>query len=149
MKITDFELYLENPSKVLEKDISLVRYVKKGEVMDLVDESGEFIKVQKLSNDKTVLLDNREYRKLYIEELGLIKELSSSGLRVMCYVLKVLGVKKDSVVINIEDCMEFTGYKSRVAVYGGIVDLLGRGILFRGNGVYFINVNAFYNGRRK
>ena len=64
--------------------------------------------------------------------------------------LKNIGIKKDSIIIPIKDCMEFTGYNSRVAVYNGIIDLLDRGIIYRkvGSGNYFININAFFNGKR-
>jgi len=150
-KITDFESYSENPSKILDKDIKKVKYIKKGDVFELLDEYGELIKVQKLSTEEFISIDDREFRKLYVEELDTIKELTTSGLKVLCYVLKNIGIKKDSLIIPIQDCMEFTGYGSRVAVYNGIIDLLDKKILYRkvGSSNYFININAFYSGNRK
>jgi hypothetical protein len=87
---------------------------------------------------------------LYVEELTIIKELSTAGLKVLCYVLKNIGAKKDDIAIHLQDCLEFTGYKSKVNVYNGIIELLDKKLLFRkvGSGNYFINVNSFYNGKR-
>jgi hypothetical protein len=70
---------------------------------------------------------------------------------VLCYVLKNLGVKRDEVNIDIIECMTFTGYKSKVNIYIGIVELLDKKLIFRkvGSGNYFINVNSYYNGSRQ
>ncbi len=150
-KLTDFESYSENPSKVLEKDLKLVKYNNGGDVFEMANEAtGEAVRFQTLGNEDTMVVDDKEYRKLYVEELDNIKELTTAGLKVLCYVLKYIGIKKDSLIIPLHDCMEFTGYGSRVAVYNGIIDLLDRGILYRkvGSGAYFININAFYSGNR-
>lgn len=149
-KINDFESYLENPSKLLEKD-----FVKKfktigGGVGEYRSENGESKILYESRKAEQGEKDIREYRKLYVEELDTIKELTTAGLKVLCYVLKNIGVEKDSLVIHLQDCMEFTGYKSKVNVYGGIADLLERQILYRKVGVsnYFININCFYSGDR-
>lgn len=149
-KINDFESYLSNPSKVLDKDLKKLHFVKKGEVGEFITEDGELTKYQKLGNEITTVIDSKEYRKLYKEELVVIKELSTAGLKVLCYVLNNIGVKKDDIAIHLQDCMEFTGYKSKVNIYNGISDLLDKKLLFRkvGSGNYFININSFYNGKR-
>jgi hypothetical protein len=149
-KINDFESYLSNPSKVLDKDLKKLHFVKKGEVGEFITEDGELTKYQKLGDEITTVIDSKEYRKLYKEELVVIKELSTAGLKVLCYVLNNIGVKKDDIAIHLQDCMEFTGYKSKVNIYNGISDLLDKKLLFRkvGSGNYFINVNSFYNGKR-
>lgn len=149
-KINDFESYLTNPSKVLDKDLKKLHFVKKGEVNEFITEDGELTKWQKLGTEISNVIDTKEYRKLYKEELVVIKELSTAGLKVLCYVLNNIGVKKDDIAIHLQDCMEFTGYKSKVNIYNGISDLLDKKLLFRkvGSGNYFINVNSFYNGKR-
>jgi hypothetical protein len=149
-KINDFESYLNNPSKILDKDLKKLHFVKKGEVNEFVSADGELVKYQKLGDEVVSVIDAKEYRKLYVEELTIIKELSTAGLKVLCYILKNIGAKKDDIAIHLQDCLEFTGYKSKVNVYNGIIELLDKKLLFRkvGSGNYFINVNSFYNGKR-
>ncbi len=149
-KINDYESYLENPSKLLEKDFKEVNFISKGDVGQFVSEDGELTLFQRLGTEKKHIVDKKEYRKIYVEELETIKELTTSGLKVLCYVLKNIGVKKDAITIHLQDCMDFTGYKSKVNVYSGIVDLLEKKILYRkvGSSNYFININCFYSGNR-
>jgi hypothetical protein len=149
-KINDFESYYTNPSKVLDKDLKKLHFVKKGEVNEFITKDGELTKWQKIGDEIVNVIDSKEYRKLYVDELDTIKDLSTSGLKVLCYVLKNIGVKKDDITIVLSDCLEFTGYKSKVNVYNGIIELLNKKILYRkvGSSNYFINVNTFYNGKR-
>jgi hypothetical protein len=150
-KISDFESYIDNPSTILEEDIKRVHYFTKGDVVEIVDNNGEVVNYQKLGTEVNKVIDQREYRKVYVNELVTLKELSASGLKVFCYILKNLKVKKDDITISIADCMEFTGYKSKVNIYNGIVELLDKQIIYRkvGTGNYYININAIYNGARQ
>jgi hypothetical protein len=143
--------YYENPSRIEEGDLNLLTRIKKGDVEEWVNSDGEVVKVQKLASEDTYMNDRREYRKVYVKELSTIKELSSAGLKVWCYVLYNLPIKVDEIFIDTKDCMIFCGYKSKVNVYDGIANLLMHNLLFRktGSGSYFININAFFNGKRK
>ena len=150
-KINDFIKYSENPSKVLKEDIKEVSITKKGEVFEMSNSDGEVRAFHSLDKIKRGVVDNRKYIKLFIEDIDLVKDLSTSGLKVFCYIMKNIGIKKDNLVIVLEDCMEYTGYTSRVNVYNGIANLLEKGIIYRkeGSSSYFINVNVFYNGNRR
>jgi hypothetical protein len=128
-----------------------LHYISKGKVVYFVDENGEQKQYQELGEEVHKTIDTKEYRKVFVEDLQNLKDLSTAGLKVLCYVLKNLGVKRDEVNIDIIECMTFTGYKSKVNIYIGIVELLDKKLIFRkvGSGNYFINVNSYYNGSRQ
>jgi|LakMenEpi03Aug12_release.lakeMendotaPanAssembly.Ray.scaffolds.fasta_scaffold571521_1 hypothetical protein len=149
--IMDFEQYAINPSSVYEEDIKSITYIKKGDVRSLHDMStGEEVMIQNLDNVSSFSVDNREYRKVYVNGLNSISELSSSGLRVWCYILARLSPKKNEITINMSDALDYTGYKGKMNIYNGIINLLENGLLFRknGSGSYYININIFFNGNR-
>ena len=149
--IMDFEQYAINPSSVYEEDIKSITYIKKGDVRSLHDMStGEEVMIQNLDNVSSFSVDNREYRKVYVNGLNSISELSSSGLRVWCYILARLSPKKNEITINMSDALDYTGYKGKMNIYNGIINLLENGMLFRknGSGSYYININIFFNGNR-
>ena len=149
-KISDFETYVDNPSKPLEGDLKHVHHFTKGAIRKLVNEYGEEKLFSELGDEVNKVVDSREYRKIFVSELVTLKDLNSSGIKVLCYILKHLRIKKDDITISISECMEFTGYKSKVNVYNGLAELLEKQIIFRkvGIGSYYINVNTFYNGSR-
>ena len=147
----DFEQYAINPSSVYEEDIKSITYIKKGDVRSLHDMStGEEVMIQNLDNVSSFSVDNREYRKVYVNGLNSISELSSSGLRVWCYILARLSPKKNEITINMSDALDYTGYKGKMNIYNGIINLLENGLLFRktNSGSYYININIFFNGNR-
>lgn len=149
-KLTDFPSYEKNPSILLERDIKKRNYIEQGEVKIFVNPQGEEELYQSLGKDKYYTTDAREYRKIYVEQLGCIKELSNPALKVLCYILKELKPRVDEIAILIDDCMKFTGYESKVNIYKGLVELLNRKLIYRkvGTGTYFIDINSFYNGNR-
>ena len=152
MKLTikDFESYSTNPSKMLEDDMRHVTSVKKGDVRQLVDTgTGEEIFMQEVDKANKFVVDKKEFRKVFVDGLPTISKLNSAGLKMLCYILVNLSVKKDEVDVNMEDCMEYTGYKSRANIYNGLVNLLENNIIYRKvkNG-YYININIIYNGNR-
>ena len=149
-KLNDFDVYEENPVNILSVDLKLFSPVKKGKVKHLQNlETGEQISVQELAKQESYFSDSREYRKIYVEDLSGIANLSSAGLRMWCYVLSRLPAKKDELQINISDAMDYTGYKTKANIYTGIVNLLENKMLFRKKNGYYININVFFNGKRK
>jgi hypothetical protein len=149
--IKDYETYSTNPSLFLLEDTKVISYIKKGDLKQFYNiETGEEVNYQEMGIHDNRTVDSREYRKVYVDALPTIACLSSAGLKVWCYVLARIIARKDEVGINMEDCMEYTGYKTRANVYNGIVNLLENGLLFKkvGSGVYFININTFFNGNR-
>jgi hypothetical protein len=149
--IKDYETYSINPSVVFVEDTKVINYIKKGELKQFYNiETGEEVNYQEMGVHDNRTVDSREYRKVYVDGLPSISLLSSAGLKVWCYVLARIIARKDEVGINMEDCMEYTGYKTRANVYSGIVNLLENKLLFRkiGSGIFYININVFFNGNR-
>lgn len=152
MKLTikDFESYSTNPSRMQDDDMRHVTSVKKGDVRQLIDtDTGEEIVMQEMDKSNRFLVDKKEFRKVFVDGLPTISNLNSAGLKLLCYILANLAVKRDDIDINMEDCMEYTGYKSRANIYSGLVNLLENHIIYRKvkNG-YYININIMYNGNR-
>ena len=113
-------------------------------------DTGEVFSLSK-SKSLKVDVDTLEYRKLFTEFVPKIANLSSSGLRVLCYLLMELKPKKDLVYLQYGDCKEFCGYNSLVAVYNGVAELLDKKFIARcvgGESTYFVNPNAMFNGNR-
>jgi hypothetical protein len=149
--IKDYECYSSNPSCVFLEDMKVISYIKKGDLVNVQNTStGEELLMQQMGKDKTSRIDTREYRKVYVASLNTIAKLSSAGLKVWCYVLSRLIASKDEIGINMEDILQYTGYKTRANIYNGIANLLENGMLFRktGSGSYYININIFFNGNR-
>lgn len=149
-KLSDFPVYERNPSEILEEDLGTNNFVTKGEVKSLVTKEGTEVLVQELGHSKSFTVDKREYRKLYVRRLREVKDLSNAGLKLLCYILMNLKPKKSEVEIDIDQAMEYTGYETKVNIYRGISELLDKKFIYRkvGNGVYFIDVNSFFNGSR-
>ena len=149
--IKDYECYSSNPSCVFLEDMKVISYIKKGDLVNVQNTStGEELLMQQMGKDKTSRIDTREYRKVYVASLNTIANLSSAGLKVWCYVLSRLIASKDEIGINMEDILQYTGYKTRANIYNGIANLIENGMLFRKTGSvsYYININIFFNGNR-
>lgn len=149
MKLSDFETYRSNPTipvGVVTRDIR-----DEGDIMETITADGEAMFVRKLGSAKTVRNDTLPYKKVYNDAFPTIKDFSSCGLKVWCFIVASLKPREDEVFIEIEDCKLYTGYTSDMAIYRGIIELLDKKFLFRktgSNSSFFINVNMFFNGKR-
>lgn len=148
LKLTDFEQYAVNPVSVegiVERSI-----LSKGDVVRMVTSEGEEQFVQTLGSQQFVQHDPVPYVKVFTNALNLIKDFTSPEMKVWCFISSILVPKSDSIILNISDCKDFTGYTSDANIYKGIIGLLDKKVIFRkiGNSNYFINVNMFFNGKR-
>lgn len=149
-KINDYPSYKESPIEL--KGVGTKTYVIEGDIEEFVSTgTGEASLYKKLGSVKSYTHDSLEYRKLYVRGLPLLKDLSSPGLKVFSYILMYIRPKQSEVIISIPECIEFTGYSGAVNIYKGIIELLEKEIIFRkvgSGGVYFINSNILFNGKR-
>jgi hypothetical protein len=147
--IRDFPVYEKSPFKV--KGIEEKWRNQSAKPFEVFDTgTGELYSLQKPKSAK-VEVDTLEYRKVFTDFIPKIADLSSSGLRVLCYLLMELKPKKDLVFLQYNSCKSFCGYTSLVAVYNGVAELLDKNFIARcvgGDSTYFVNPNAIFNGNR-
>ena len=151
MKLGDFESYKENPIKIEGYSQKTISSKEEGILELVAPETGEITYAQKIGTSKVISHDALPYKKIFDKSLPEVMSLSSSGLRVWCYLLSELKPRQDYVTLNLEDCKSFTSYSSNVAVYKGLIELLDKKFIFKKVGAastYFININYFYNGKR-
>ena len=99
---------------------------------------------------KKIKVDKAEFRKIYISSLAVWFGLSKTGIRIFSFIASIIKPNKDFFIIDFDDCMEFTGYKSRKSISDGIKELIENKFIARGRNQYqyFINPTVFFNGDR-
>jgi len=151
MKLIDFESYKENPSKPIGINRKHIKGVASAPIEMANPDTGELSLCTQVPKGRFVDNDTLQFKKVFNESLDTIKDFSTSAIKVWCYILNELPIRRDVVTVVIEDCKKFTGYASDVPIYRGIVELLEKEFIYRKVGStteYFINVNKYYNGDR-
>ena len=99
---------------------------------------------------RQIEVDEQQFAKLYLSNFNAFFDLKPQGIRVFGYILKQLIPNRDEFMFFIEDCMEYTGYKSDTSVRIGLTNLLQNEIIARGRheSLYFINPMVTFNGNR-
>lgn len=149
--IQDFPAYDRNPIVI---DGIYDRESRKvpGERIVVDEETGEvFAMKPAIKSGGKFYKDHRSYRKVYVETLKEVKDLSVPAFRILCFILYTMIKDTDEVRIHPAQVMNFCGYKSMTQYYMGILDLLNKKFIFRkvdDKTAYFINVNVFFNGNR-
>ena len=155
--IKDFEKNKENPflKEALEKvEKKVVKKYKsssgtsKKAIFQAVDSEGN--PVGHTSFIRQVEVDEEEFTKIYLSQFSAFFDLKQNGIRVFGYVMTKLVPNKDMFMFFLDECMEYTGYKSHKSVHSGLAQLLNCGIIARGrsDNFYFINPMVIFNGDR-
>ncbi len=116
------------------------------EDVEVIDMNSGEVKVASRIVGREEQIDTSSFVKLY--EPKMLMKLSRVGLSVFCYVMDVL--RYDSyITFNYNDCMEYTGHKTRKSVYNGLQELLSLEFLKeKGDKQYYVNPNIIYKGNR-
>jgi hypothetical protein len=149
MKLSDFETYKENPFEIT--GITTVPIITKGAVVQMVNTDGELELMQRLSIEGTRQKDVLGYKKVFNSSISDIKNFSTPALKVWCYIMEELPIRQDEVYVSLSECMSYTEYDSKTAIYKGICELISKGFIARKVGephIYFINTGKFFNGKR-
>jgi hypothetical protein len=132
---------IKRVSRNLKNNVQVVADVKTGEMF-------EQTKVTSL----TTVVDELSYTKVYHNYATVIKELSVSGLKLFCYILINIGIKKDYIYLHMKPCLEFAGYneKSKKSFYAALQELINLNILAEAvePNKYWVNPNLLFNGSR-
>lgn len=116
------------------------RNVRVGGTVD--PETGEVTPAQ----DVSVLVDKSRYVKVY--DPARLVALSEKGFRVLLYVMSGMGYG-EQVRFSVRDCESFTGLR-KSAAYAGLKEIADLDVVSRVRaGVYAVNPNVMYRGKRE
>ena len=157
LTIRDFGKNKENPflkEAVEQIQNSIVKKYKntsgtsRNAILQAVNSDGEVI--GHTSFVQQIEVDEQQFTKLYLSHFSAFFDLKPSAIKVFGYVMTILLPKKDEFFFILEDCMEFTKYKSHKSIHEGLADLLNASIIARGRNeyFYFINPMVAFNGDR-
>jgi len=157
--ITKYEQHESNPftpdtvdTMRVSKRTTIVHATKRQAVhqMEVIDKAtGEVSDVHTtFFNAKPV--DESQFIKVFTHELRALWDLSKPAMRVLTYVMSCMKTNQDEIIFEIEECMEYTGYKSERSIFSGLSELIENGIIARSTKTYryFINSMIVFNGNR-
>lgn len=157
-KLTDYPQNEHNP--FAEKAIMEIQTTKKRQTIKppkneegenkywVIDDNGQ--KVAESVFIRETEVDDEQFAKIFLGGLVNFWEISPRGIRVFTYVLQQLRPNKDSFYFSTDECMKYTGYKSRGLVTSGLAELIGAGLIARSTDsiIYFLNPSVLFNGNR-
>lgn len=99
---------------------------------------------------KRIKVDKAQFAKIYVNNLASWFDLSKTGIRIFAYIVNTLKPNRDSFMMSYDDCMEYTGYKSKKSISDGVKELIDNSFIARGENqyIFFINPTVFFNGNR-
>ena len=121
----------------VSKDKNIIN-IKTGEIDDDV-----------LLTGKRRYVDGEQFVKIFVKEMELIFDLSKASQKVFAYMLSKARYD-DLLMLNINECMEKIGYKSKGPVFKSLAELIHKEFIAktRNQFVYWINPKLFYKGDR-
>jgi len=95
-------------------------------------------------------VDEQQFVKIFTRELRTLWDLSKVAGRIFTYVVQCMRMNRDTIYFDVEECMEYTGYKSRRSIINGMSELIEHGVIARSTktSIYFINPAVVFNGNR-
>ncbi|MGB0881118.1 MAG: RepA protein [Polaribacter sp.] len=150
-KITEFTKHGENPfvNDLLEMEISNRRKLVVGKEPNMVvNQSGEVVGSQVFAIMEKV--DKEKFTKLYQRGIVEMFNLSKAGLKVFGYITTIAKPNNAKIIFDIDECKDFTNYKSDKPIFKGLAELIGNKFIARTKRhyMYYINPTMFFNGDR-
>jgi hypothetical protein len=157
LTIRDFAKNKENPflkEAIAKIENNIVKKFKKtsgtskNAILHAVNSDGEII--GHTSFIQQIEVDEEKFTKIYLSQFSSFFDLDKGAIKVFGYIMTILQPKKDQFTFILEDCMEYTGYKSHKSIHDGLAGLLKAEIIARGSReiFYFINPMVAFNGDR-
>lgn len=99
---------------------------------------------------RQVEVDEQEFAKLYLKNFKVFFDLSDKAIRVFGYILNQLVANKDEFTFFVDECQEYTGYRTKATIYAALTELIQAGIVAKGRNecFFFINPMIVFNGNR-
>lgn len=157
MSLIDAPKFDENPFVAPAIDVVEEKTIYKQKYGNRVDQKGISAVVDTSTGEifqtsfiRRVEIDEDKFAKLYLEQVSLLNDLSTPGIRVFTYLIKITKPNRAEVIFRLEDCMTHCKYKSKATIYKGLAELIEAQIIARGwaDNIYFINPLVFFNGNR-
>ncbi len=151
-KITVFDKHKKSPfiKKLLEIQVTKKRKIIAGKSPDLIIDgnTGEVQGHQVFAINQKV--DTETFTKVFAEGFRSIIPLSKSGREVFGFITSIVKPNKDSVIFEMDECKEYTGYKTDKPILKGLAELIEFELIARSkyHYRYFINPCMFFNGNR-
>ena len=156
--IKDFEMNRENPflkeaieqveKNVVKKYKTATKTDQKAILQAFDPETGEVLGHTQFI--RQIEVDEQQFAKLYLSNFSSFFDLKPQAIKVFGYILNQLVPNRDEFMFFIDDCMEYTQYKSDTSIRIGLTNLLKNEIIARGrnDSLYFINPMVAFNGNR-
>lgn len=157
-KLSNYEFNEENPflkQAVQQVQNSIVRKYKTASntdqraVLKAFDENtGEILGSTQFI--RQIEVDEEQFAKVYLSNFSAFFELKQQAIKVFGYILTQLVPNKDEFVFLLDDCIKYTGYKTKASVFQGLGQLVQNEIIARGKTdfLYYINPMIVFNGNR-
>jgi len=99
---------------------------------------------------RQIEIDEEKFTKLYLSQFEAFWDLGKQAIKVFGYIMTKLIPKQDLFIFLMEECMNYTDYKSKSSIFIGLGQLLEAEIIARGpaDSLYFINPLVAFNGNR-
>lgn len=151
--IKQYKLNVENP--FIDETIT---HIEKGEKFIMIGNPNSDVLIDGETSEikahtvmaKKIKVDRAQFVKLYTSTITNFLELSKTGIRVFTFIASNIRPNADSFVMVFDECMKYTGYKSKKSIIQGLTELIDNDIIARSKVpyIYFINPTMFYNGDR-
>jgi hypothetical protein len=150
--IRDFPQHARNPflSSLIVPTRGKMVAISTGRQLSLIDnqtgeEIGGTIKIASRQ-----LVDKEEFVKIYKDQIRIMFDLTTRGMKVFGYILHATRVSDGMILFSLKKCQEFTGYSSKGSITAALAELLSKQIIARTDEphLYFINPAMFFNGDR-
>jgi len=99
---------------------------------------------------RSITVDEDQFVKVFVRELRALWDLSKPAMRVLTHIMSCMKANQDEIIFDIEECMEYTRYKSERSIFYGLAELIENGIIARSTKTYryYINPMIVFNGDR-
>lgn len=138
--------------------IKTVTHIDKGDKFILVGNKKSDLMIDGSTNEvkahtvmaKRTKIDRAQFVKIYTSTIRGWFDLSKTAMKVFSYIACTIKPNQDQFILIFEECMEFTGYKSKKSIIQGLTELIDNDIIARSKTsvMYFINPSFFFNGDR-
>ena len=156
-KLSSYDFNEENPflkqaveqvqKNVVKKYKTASRTGEKA-ILRAVDDNGEILGHTQFI--RQIEVDEQQFAKFYLSNFSAFFDLKPPAIKVFGYILNQLVPNKDEFMFLLEDCIKYTGYKTKASVFQGLGQLVENEIIARGKTdfLYFINPMVAFNGNR-
>lgn len=156
--IKEFEMNRENPflkeaveqiqQNVVKKYKTATKTDQKAILQAFDPDTGEVLGHTQFI--RQIEVDEQQFAKLYLSQFSSFFDLKPQAIKVFGYILQQLIPNRDEFMFFLDDCMDYTGYKSDTSIRIGLTNLLQNKIIARGRheSLYFINPMVAFNGNR-